>query len=93
MTVAGAKALQEELDHLKKVERPQIIKAIAEAREHGDLVVEGMNGLTSLPDGFCSISIIGLILHHNRLASPRWLWGICVGKKVYLNYISNRRAI
>jgi len=37
MTVAGEKALREELEQLKKVERPKVIKDIAEAREHGDL--------------------------------------------------------
>ena len=37
LTAAGAARLQEELDKLKKVERPRVIKAIAEAREHGDL--------------------------------------------------------
>ena len=37
MTKVGADALQEELDHLKKVMRPKITQAIAEAREHGDL--------------------------------------------------------
>ncbi|MCB1616351.1 MAG: transcription elongation factor GreA [Pseudomonadales bacterium] len=37
MTVEGEKALREELEYLKKVERPRITKAIAEAREHGDL--------------------------------------------------------
>lgn len=37
MTVAGERALREELDHLKRVERPRITAAIAEAREHGDL--------------------------------------------------------
>lgn len=37
MTVAGADSLRKELEHLKKVERPRITKAIAEAREHGDL--------------------------------------------------------
>ncbi len=37
MTVAGEVALREELEHLKRVERPAIIQAIAEAREHGDL--------------------------------------------------------
>ena len=37
MTPAGEQALRIELDHLKKVERPNIIEAIAEAREHGDL--------------------------------------------------------
>lgn len=37
MTAAGYNRLQEELKHLKTVERPAVIKAIAEAREHGDL--------------------------------------------------------
>ena len=37
MTRAGEVRLREELDQLKKVERPRIVKAIAEAREHGDL--------------------------------------------------------
>ena len=37
MTVRGAELLREELDFLKNVRRPQIIDAIAEAREHGDL--------------------------------------------------------
>lgn len=37
MTPRGHKALDEELKNLKSVERPSIIKAIAEAREHGDL--------------------------------------------------------
>lgn len=37
MTVVGAKALEEELTRLRKVDRPRIIAAIAEARAHGDL--------------------------------------------------------
>ncbi|RUO43859.1 transcription elongation factor GreA [Aliidiomarina taiwanensis] len=37
MTVAGAEALREELARLKSEDRPRIINAIAEAREHGDL--------------------------------------------------------
>lgn len=37
MTRSGADALEAELKELKTVERPAIIKAIAEAREHGDL--------------------------------------------------------
>ena len=37
MTVAGEAALREELERLKKVDRPRITAAIAEAREHGDL--------------------------------------------------------
>lgn len=37
MTAKGAEMLREELKHLKSVKRPQIVKSIAEAREHGDL--------------------------------------------------------
>jgi len=37
MTRAGHSALEAELKQLKSAERPAIIKAIAEAREHGDL--------------------------------------------------------
>jgi len=37
MTQEGHTALQEELRNLKQVERPAIVKAIAAAREHGDL--------------------------------------------------------
>ena len=37
MTAGGYNRLQEELKHLKSVARPEVIKAIAEAREHGDL--------------------------------------------------------
>lgn len=37
MTRAGHTALDAELKTLKSVERPAIIRAIAEAREHGDL--------------------------------------------------------
>ena len=37
MTVIGEQKLRAELEHLKKIERPRIVQAIAEAREHGDL--------------------------------------------------------
>ena len=37
MTVGGEARLRAELEQLKKVDRPRISKAIAEAREHGDL--------------------------------------------------------
>ena len=37
MTADGLAKLKSELENLKNSERPNIIKAIAEAREHGDL--------------------------------------------------------
>ena len=37
MTAGGYEALDAELKNLKSVERPAVIQAISEAREHGDL--------------------------------------------------------
>lgn len=37
MTQQGYNLLEQELRHLKNTERPAVIKAIADAREHGDL--------------------------------------------------------
>ena len=37
MTVSGEATLRAELDQLKRVDRPRIAQAIADAREHGDL--------------------------------------------------------
>lgn len=37
MTAEGLKRLEDELRHLKNDERPAVIRAIASAREHGDL--------------------------------------------------------
>lgn len=37
MTPRGFEKLVEELNHLKTVDRPMVIQAIADAREHGDL--------------------------------------------------------
>jgi transcription elongation factor GreA len=37
MTAEGHRALDDEFRHLKSVERPAVIQAISEAREHGDL--------------------------------------------------------
>ncbi len=37
LTAGGAEKLRSELERLKRVERPRVIEAIAEARSHGDL--------------------------------------------------------
>lgn len=37
LTTRGAEKLRQELDRLKKRDRPRVIQAIAEARAHGDL--------------------------------------------------------
>ena len=53
MTVRGAEQLREELDFLKDVRRPQIIAAIAEAREHGDLKENAEYHAAREQQGFC----------------------------------------
>lgn len=53
MTARGAQLLKEELEHLKNVRRPEIIKAIAEAREHGDLKENAEYHAAREQQGFC----------------------------------------
>ena len=53
MTVRGAELLREELDFLKNERRPEIIKAIAEAREHGDLKENAEYHAAREQQGFC----------------------------------------
>jgi transcription elongation factor GreA len=53
MTVHGADVLREELNHLKTVKRPEIVAAIAEAREHGDLKENAEYHAAREQQGFC----------------------------------------
>lgn len=53
MTPEGKEALEKELQQLKTVERPRIIQAIAEAREHGDLKENAEYHAAREQQGFC----------------------------------------
>ncbi|CAI8361188.1 MAG: transcription elongation factor GreA [Oceanospirillales bacterium TMED33] len=53
MTKAGESSLREELQRLKQVERPRIVVAIAEAREHGDLKENAEYHAAREQQGFC----------------------------------------
>jgi transcription elongation factor GreA len=53
MTVEGEKRLRAELLKLKSEDRPRIIQAIAEAREHGDLKENAEYHAAREQQGFC----------------------------------------
>lgn len=53
MTVHGANVLREELTMLKTIKRPEIVAAIAEAREHGDLKENAEYHAAREQQGFC----------------------------------------
>ncbi|SNC58702.1 transcription elongation factor GreA [Sodalis endosymbiont of Henestaris halophilus] len=53
MTMHGANKLREELEYLKSVRRPEIIRSIAEAREQGDLKENAEYHSAREQQGFC----------------------------------------
>ncbi len=53
MTTRGAEMLREELQRLKSEDRPRIIQAIADAREHGDLKENAEYHAAREQQGFC----------------------------------------
>ncbi|CAB0149581.1 Transcription elongation factor GreA [Pseudidiomarina piscicola] len=53
MTTRGAEMLREELQQLKSEDRPRIIAAIADAREHGDLKENAEYHAAREQQGFC----------------------------------------
>jgi transcription elongation factor GreA len=53
MTVQGEQTLRDELERLKKVDRPRITQAIADAREHGDLKENAEYHAAREQQGFC----------------------------------------
>ena len=63
LTVNGAEALRQELHRLKTVERPAVIAAIKEAREHGDLSENAEYDAAKESQGFIEGRILDLDTH------------------------------
>lgn len=88
MTVAGETALRDELEELKKVTRPRIVQAIAEAREHGDLKENAEYHAAREQQGFCEgriqdiegkLSNAQIIDVSNMPATGKVIFGVTVG--------------
>ena len=86
MTVAGYAAIKKELDQLRKIERPDIIKKIAEAREHGDLKENAEYHAARERQGFIEGKIQKLegmmadseVINHLMLSGDRVFFGATV---------------
>jgi len=68
ITKKGYEALKAEVDRLKRVERPKVIEAIAEARSHGDLSENAEYEAAKERQGFVESRISEL---EGRLADAR----------------------
>jgi transcription elongation factor GreA len=72
MTATGARALKGELHHLKTVDRPAIVRAIAEARSHGDISENAEYDAAKERQGFIEARIrdIESKLAHAHVVNP-----------------------
>ncbi|MBF0250499.1 MAG: transcription elongation factor GreA [Alphaproteobacteria bacterium] len=77
MTAAGLKQLENELRALKDVERPAVIRAIAEAREHGDLSENAEYHAARERQSFIEgrITELEAIISHADVIDPRKMSG------------------
>lgn len=87
MTRGGFQALERELGELKSKERPAIIRAIAEAREHGDLSENAEYHAAREKQGFVEgrIKELESILSRSEVIDPSRLSGsVKFGARVHL---------
>ncbi|MBK4216545.1 transcription elongation factor GreA [Paracoccus caeni] len=77
MTRSGFDSLERELNELKSKERPAIIRAIAEAREHGDLSENAEYHAAREKQGFIEgrIKELESILSRSEVIDPKKLSG------------------
>ena len=94
LTLVGAELLRNELHHLKTVERPSVINAIAEARAQGDLSENAEYDAAKERQGFVEGRIVELEskLGSAQVVDPRTINadGRCVfGSTVVLEDVQN----
>lgn len=77
MTPFGLTALEDELRQLRSIERPAIIRAIAEAREHGDLSENAEYHAARERQSFCEGRIAELedIISRSQVIDSRGMTG------------------
>lgn len=86
MTQNGYEQLREELDRLKKMERPKVIADIAEARAHGDLSENAEYAAAKEKQGFIEGRIIELegklanaqVIETRNLSTEKVVFGVTV---------------
>lgn len=86
MTLAGKHKLEAELSHLMKVERPSVIRAIEEARAHGDLSENADYDAAKERQGFVEARIseikgklaIAEVVEPEKLRSDKIIFGATV---------------
>jgi transcription elongation factor GreA len=107
ITKEGYQRLKAEIENLKNVERPNIIKQIAEAREHGDLKENAEYHSAKDKQGFIEAQIGDLegkflrpeVIDISKLSGEKILFGATVkledlnsGKKVAYKIVSEFEA-
>jgi transcription elongation factor GreA len=85
LTAAGAEELNLELERLKKEERPKIVQAIAEAREHGDLKENAEYHAAREQQGFCEgrIQELEAVLSNAQIIDVAAVGAANAGKVVF----------
>ncbi|WP_373974513.1 transcription elongation factor GreA [Chitinibacter sp. SCUT-21] len=85
LTVVGAELLKAELAHLKSVERPAVIAAIAEARSHGDLSENAEYDAAKEKQGFVEGRIAELEgkLSNGQIIDPKDMADTAEGRIVF----------
>ncbi|PIE00402.1 MAG: transcription elongation factor GreA [Thiothrix nivea] len=85
LTATGAEVLNAELERLKKQERPRIVQAIAEAREHGDLKENAEYHAAREQQGFCEgrIQELEAVLSHAQIIDVAVVGAANAGKVVF----------